>query len=846
VAERCRRIDERGAKRRALTELFSDALRDVRFAFRSLLKARSYTAVTVFSLAAGIGVNSALFSAIHAVWVAPVPGVTGQDRIVDPVVVDGGADYWGWSYPDFAAVQESDTPFESLAAWIEEDVTIGAEEGAERVHAAFASAGYFQVMGALPTRGRSFLPSEESGPGQHPVVVVSHDLWQSRFGGQADILGRVVTLNRVPYTIVGVAPPAFRGARVTLSSVDLWMPLVQHPRMEGEGSLVTDRERFTVQVLGRLRPGATRPEAQAALQTAFSRLRAEYPETNENRTVRADAYGRFPAQNRIWDMIAVAGLWGVLAVLLLIICGNLAGMALARSAAKEQEIGVRLALGSSRLRLVRHLMVEAVLLALAGGCVGTVLAMLGMASFSPPDLGITAPGVTFEPSGWVLAMSFALALAAALVFGLFPAIRFSRPELVSFLKDDTGGGGRRVGRIQRIAASAQTGAALSLLVVGVLFLRSLNRTNDSTLGFQPDGMVVTDFRVGSFSSLLLDFSEEGYPTLEEGGGALLDQLTETLGALPGVTTAALGDGIPLDRIGNYGRVAPLNRPDEAESRVVVEFTRVTEDYFQAIGASVLQGRGFRRNDDDASEPVAVITRPLAEHLWPGQSALGQQLLWPAGSEEAAPRTVVGVVGRVASSRASEDWPHVFIPLRQSYSSSLMIVLRMATEAPNLADPFRDAFRSVDPGLPIPRLLPGESIVSRATRDQRATGTLGGGLGLLVLLLSALGVYGVVSLAVTNRTREIGLRMAMGATRGEIIRRVLGDALRLSAPGMILGALLAAGTAAGMRSMLLGMSPLDPLSFLSAGGLLLVVVLAAGLGPALRASGIQPVRALKSE
>ena len=846
VVERCRRIDERGARRRALTELFSDALNDVRFAFRTLRKARGYTTVTVLSLAVGIGVNSALFTAIYASWVAPVPGVTGQDRMVDPVTIDSWGDNWAWTYPDFEAVREAQTPFESLAAWLEDDATIGAEDGAGRAHAAYASAAYFQVMGALPTLGRGFLPTEDVGQGQHPVVVLSHHFWQTRFEGRSDILGKAITLNRVPYTVVGVAPEGFRGARVTISSIDLWMPLVQHPGMAGEDSFATDRERFSVQVLGRLRPGATRSEAQAALQTVFGRLEAEYPETNGNRSVRAASFGRFPAQNRIWDMIAVAGLWGLMGVLLLIICGNLAGMALARSAAREQEIGVRLALGSSRIRLVRHLLVEAFLLALIGGCLGTALAMIGMATLPPSDLGITAPGVTFEPSGWVLAMSFALAFAAALAVGLLPALRFSRPELVSALKDDNGGGGRRVGRIQRIAASAQTGAALSLLVVGALFMRSLNQVDGRVLGFQPDGMVVTDFTAGGFSSLFLDISKEGYPTLEEGGGALLDRLGESLGSLPGVDAVALADGFPLDRWGASGRASRVDRPDEPESRVTAEFTRVTEGFFNAIGAPLLQGRSLRASDDAASDPVAVITRPLAERLWPGEDPLGRQFLWPAGSEGATARTVVGVVGRVASSRASQDVPHVFLPLRQSYSSSLVIVFRTGADASMLSGSFRDALRSVDPGLPMPRLLSGESIVVRATQDQRATGKLGGGLGLVVLLLSAIGVYGVVALAVTHRTREIGLRMAMGATRGEILRKVLGDAVRLSAPGMIVGALLAAGTASAMRSMLLGTSPLDPVSFLSAGGLLLLVVLLAGLVPALRASGIHPVEALRRE
>lgn len=846
VTEHRRCIDERGGPRRAWTELLSNAMRDVRFAVRSLRKARGYTAVTVLSLAVGIGVNAMLFTAIYAVWVAPVPGVTGQDRIVDPVIVDGGMDRWGWTYPDFVAVRESDTPFEFLAAWSEEDVTIGGEDGAERFHVAYASSDYFQVMGARPIRGRAFLPSEDVGPGQHPVAVLSHDLWQKRFAGRTDILGHSVTLSRIPYTVVGVAPEGFSGARVTLSSVDLWIPLVQHPRMQGEQSFASDRARFSVQVLGRLRPAAGLPEAQAALQTVLVRLAADFPETNQNRTVRAAAFGRFPAQNRILDMIAVAGLWGMLLVLLLIICGNLAGMGLARSASKEQEIGVRLALGSSRFRLVRLLMVEAFLLALAGGTVGTVLAQLGMAVLSPVDLGLTAPGVTFEPSGWAVAMSFALAFIAALVFGLLPALRFSRPELVSALKEDAGGGGRRVGRIQRFAASAQTGMAFSLLVVGALFLRSLERTDESTLGFQPEGMMVTDFQAGGPFSTRLDLSEEGYPTLEEGGGALLSRLEESLEALPGVTAVAVGDGIPLDRIGNFGRAARADRPDEAESRVVVEFTRVSEGYFTAIGVPILQGRSFLPTDDATSEPVAVITRTLAERLWPGESWLGRQFLWPAGSDTAVPRTIVGVVGPIASSRAAEDWPHVFLPLRQDYSSRLTIVLRTSADASVLAGPIRDAMRSVDPGLPVPRLLTGESVIVRATQDQRATGKLGGGLGLVVLVLSAIGVYGVVALAVTNRTREIGLRMAIGATRGVVIRLVLGDAVRLSAPAMIVGAALAAGTAVAMRSQLLGISPLDLVSYLVSGTLLLGVVLLAGLAPALRASGIQPLQALKPQ
>ncbi|KPJ96797.1 MAG: hypothetical protein AMS20_17975, partial [Gemmatimonas sp. SG8_28] len=250
------------------------------------------------------------------------------------------------------------------------------------------------------------------------------------------------------------------------------------------------------------------------------------------------------------------------------------------------------------------------------------------------------------------------------------------------------------------------------------------------------------------------------------------------------------------------------------------------------------------HDDAASEPVVVINRTLADRLWPDESALGRRLLWPAGSDSARLRTVVGVVGRVASSRAGREVPQLFLPVRQDYPSRLTIVLRTAAGTPGLAGSLREALRSVDPGLPAPRLLTGRTIVVRATQDQRAVATLGGGLGFLVLVLSAIGAYGVVALAVASRTREIGLRIALGATRGDIIWRVLGDAVRLSVPGLIVGSLVAAGTAAAARSMLLGISPLDPVAFLAAGALLLAVVLLAGLAPALRASGIEPARALQ--
>jgi hypothetical protein len=311
---------------------------------------------------------------------------------------------------------------------------------------------------------------------------------------------------------------------------------------------------------------------------------------------------------------------------------------------------------------------------------------------------------------------------------------------------------------------------------------------------------------------------------------------------------AVSTGFPLDRFRNRIVINPADQPDSDSTGVLVEYTLVTEGFFSTIGTSLLQGRALLRTDDRTSAPVAVVTRSFADRLWPGEDALGRQFSQAGAENRSYAWTVVGVVGNVASSAITEDLPQVFVPLRQARSPQFIILVRSGTgtDPAVLAEPVREAIRSVDPGLPAPKLVPARSLVAWATQTQRTNGQVAGGLGLLVLLLSAMGVYGVVALAVTNRTREIGIRIAMGATRGVVIRSVLSDALRMTWPGLLVGGLLAAGTAAAMHSILLGLSPVDPISYLSVGALLLFVVLAASLAPALRASGIHPMEALRNE
>jgi predicted permease len=827
-----------GPSSASVYEWLVDVGQDVRYALRGLAKAKAFTVIAVLSLAVGIGVNTTLFTVVHSTMFRPVPGVTGADRIVEVLSTESGREFQEWTYPDFLDVRAAETPIEELAGWKMRIGNFGGVDGGQPVNLMYVSANYFRVLGVSPSLGRGFLSGEDVVPGGHKVAVVSYRMWQTKLDSDQHVIGRTITVNRNAYTIVGVTPEAFRGHRPLVGGVagepDVWLPLTENPLMLVAHSMAEDRESMWMLTLGRLRDGATVDEANAALHTVFTRLALAYPESNEDRGARAASFGPFPAMNRTADLLAAGGMVVLVGLVLLVICSNLAGMVLARSATRERELAVRLALGSGRGRLVRQLMVEALVLAIVGGGAGILLAHWATGLASSGGLGLPVPAAGWEVDGPILVYSLVLTLGTTLVFGLFPALRFSRPELVASLKDDTGGGARRVGRIHRLAAGAQTGIALILLVVCSLFFRAVGLMNQRDLGFEPENLFVAH----------IDLTAEGYDDPEQ-GEAFIDRVIESVGATPGVATVAVANGIPLDLIGNFTSVSRTDLPEEQSGTVRVEFTGATEGFFPAIGASILQGRGFQVTDKASTVPVVVVTKSLADRLWPGEQPLGRQLRVPLYREYSQIYTVVGVVQDVASSVATRDIPHVFVSLRQRYHPQLMIVLRANADLGGLGQSLRDAILAIDPQLPAPSLVASTSLVRRSTEAQRGTAMIAAGLGALVLLLSAIGVYGVVAFMVANRTREIGLRMAMGATRGQVLRGVLWDAIRLAVPGLAAGGLLAVAVATAMRSELLGLSPVDPVSFSAAVVALLMLVLLASFIPARRASAVDPLDALRS-
>jgi putative ABC transport system permease protein len=811
---------------------------DVRLAVRGLARTRGFTLAALASLALGIGANTALFSVVHATFLRPVPGVSDPERVVELLVTTRVGVRPEWSYPDLADVEAGDMPLDAVAGWKIRECTYAVGEAGQRVRVMYAAPAYFPVLGVRMALGRAFLRSEDVGPGQHPVVILSHRFWKTTLGGRADIVGQSITLNRQAYTVVGVAPEAFRHHRAAEPPIDLWAPLVQYPDFSGARGWSSDRGVAWVEALGRLRPGATVSQVTAALGTVSARLSRQYPDTNRDRGARAAAFGPFPATSRMEDTIGMASLLAFGGLVLLIICANLAGMMLARGAVQEREVAVRLALGAGRARLARRFLVDALVLAAGGGVLGTVAARwcTSLAAFGA---FVGLPDVDLTPGTAVLGASFLLVLGTALAVGLLPALRLTRANAIVSLKDDAGAGSRRAGRFHRVAVSAQVAVAVLFMAVGGVFVRALTQLDRRDLGFDPERLLVVS----------MDLSTQGYED-PVAIAAFADRVREGASAVPGVVAAAVADGLPIDLVGNFTDASRADRPEDEASKVQVEFTRAGAGFFPTIGTPVLRGRGIDNTDTAAAEKVVVISRGLAERLWPGEDPLGRQLRLQVGARKDAtpsPHTVVGVTAEVASSRPAENWPQVFVALAQhSDRPRLLLLIKARADAASLARSIQAVILSADPRLVFPSAVTSRALIARSLEMQRVTASFAGGLGAVALCLSAFGVYGLVAFVVSRRTREFGLRMALGATQAQVLAAILGDGVRLAVPGLVVGAVAAAGLTFALQSMLLGVAPLHPAAFGATTLLALVVVLLACAVPARRAARVDPAVALRTD
>ncbi len=851
----------RGERQRRRQRMFEELWRDVNYAWRSLSKSPGFTAVAVIVLALGIGVNSAMFSLINMLMMRPVK-IADPERIVGVYSqnTERPDSYRMFSYPTYVDIREQNQVFEELASF---NITVvGVTEGGttRRVMAGLVSANYFDAFGVPPARGRAFTLAEESPSGDGRVAVVSHDYW-ARNGADPELIGSTLPISGETVTVVGIAAEGFTGS-TALISPDLWLPLSFFPYASGPANTGTvgvldDRKNYSLMPFGRLREGIDAAAAAPELASLASRLEQQYPVAQEHQTFTVAPMSRLGVSNVPQGSDFLIGpalmMMAMTGVVLLIACLNLANMFLARGAARRTEMAIRLSLGGGRTRLLRQLLTEGLLLALAGGVLGLVLAYLGTRLLFSTVGGLVPFGISFvidaSPDLRVILATLGFCVLATLFFGLGPAWRLSGGDLVDGLKESAGkdigaGSSPRLLAPRNLLIVAQIALSLVLLVAGGLFTRGALAAARATPGFSLEKSVLVE----------LDPSLIGRD--EAGTREVFRQVMSRIRALPGVESAGMASIVPFGAVTN-GRQVQLAGETDPDAGAGANYYIVGDDYFESLRLPVLRGREFNESEirSDDGPKVAIIGEPLAERLFPDGEALGEfiQIAASLPGREPVPLQVVGVVPGVRHNLWDlGPTSHLYVPYGQVFSTNMHVHVRVADrmgddEAAMLAT-IRETIRSIDPALPVLTLK-----TMRDHRDEslflwlvRAGAQVFSILGGLALFLALVGVYGVKAFVMSRRTREIGVRMALGATSGDVLRQMVREGLTLTLVGLCVGLLLAAATARLLSSFLYEVSAADPIVFVGAALLLATAATLASWLPARRVTKIAPTAALRHE
>lgn len=815
---------------------------DLRYGARMLLKQPGFTLILVLTLALGIGANGVIFSLVNALLLRPLP-VEKPHELAAVFTSDfSSGEFGASSYPDYAAFRDRNQSFSGLALYMPQPLSLNVDEANERVFGEIVSGNYFAVLGLRPALGRGFLPEEDQKPGTSPVAIVSHKLWQARFGGDATIIGRNIKLNGQPFTIVGVAPEKYQGLMRGIA-VDWWVPAMMMDQLSPGNQYLTERGNRGMMVMGRLKPGVTLAQAQADFNNIAAQLYKEWPQAwgnirRQGRSVSVlpESQSRVLPQARMPLMIFAALLLSVVGLVLLIACANIANLLLARAAARRREIAVRLALGAGRWRLIRQLLTESILLALLGGAAGLMLAVWGtdlLMAFKPP---VPIPLEINLPLDWrVIGFLSGLSLLTGVVFGLVPALAASRPEVVSALKDDSNASGSR-GRLRGALVIVQVAVSALLLICAGLFLRSLQNASSIDPGFDADNLL----------AMSMDLQLQGYD--EARGQQFSTQLLERVRALPGVVSASLTETLPLGFGGRSGITIEGYNTQQGEDMEVHNST-VAPGYFETLRIAMQQGRTFDAQDQANAPGAVIVNEAFARRYWPGQNALGKRIQMGSGdgTDNAPYLTVVGVTkdGKY-NSLGEEATPFFYRAATQAYVSTPTLLVRTQSNPTNALATVRSAVEALDKNLPLYDVKTMRQHLGIALLPARLAGSALGIFGLLALLLAAAGLYGVMANVVAGRTREIGIRMALGADALAVLRLILQQGMRLVLIGLGLGLAAALAVTHLLKSLLFGVSTTDPLTFAGIAVLLTAVALLACWIPARRATKVDPMIALRCE
>jgi predicted permease len=823
---------------------------ELRHAARTLVRARGFTAVCVTSLGLGMGVVILILLFMRTALGTP-PGVKA-DGLVEVVVRPSGqllaeagnATVDTWSYPDYLDVRGADGL--AVAGWSRGEGLLqpDARSATVPVAAMYVSSNYFSTVGIGLPLGRGFTPADDASRAEAEVVI-SHRAWQWRFWSDPGIIGRSITVERAAYVVVGVAPEEFRGHLGGLNEAgyELWLPLSHHPRLSAAGSARFQRDASWVRILGRLTPGTTLAQADAAVRSAAAVLAERYPSTNHEKAGGVEPYFPPGARKRSQMAFARTLMFGLSMIVLLVVGLNISGMMLVRSAIRERDLAIRSALGASRWRLVRHHLSEALVLAAFGGALASAILFFGPVAVAwafdarGPALDL------FKPDLGILLQCLGLCFVTSLVLGLLPAIRFSRTSVIDALKNDSAGSGRRVGWLQRLTAAAQAGMAVPLLVICGVQLDQARVTAFTDVGFEPKGLHAARLDLPAITGS------------EEERRLFLVAAQESLAQAPGVRNTSVGDGLPLDFVYRNARVT---REGEADF-VTAHTTRVAPGYLETIGTRLLTGRTIDANDREGSERVVLLSEPLARELFPSGDGLGRRVSFGFGGDQPEAYTVVGITADLVSTQMGNPRPQLFLALAQQPATSVLLIARGAPEDPSMRGAFEkavaDGLRLVagagtpavrEPGAAVRELITGEGLIGNNQKDLLTSSGVGGAAAAVALMLTALGVYGVIAFMVATRTREIGIRVALGASRGRVLRDVLADALELVVPGIAVGLLLAVAWVRLVDPAWYPLGGVEPLVYTLAVATAFVVAALAGLPSARRAAAVDPIVAMRAE
>jgi putative ABC transport system permease protein len=834
--------------------MFEGIWRDVVYAGRALAKARAFTAVCVVSL--GIGMVPVIavpyFSRVTR---TPPPGVN-TDGLVEVVTTPLGprAATDAWSYPDFMDLRTAD-PGLDIAGWTgaPSKIVIQTPAGVETQSVAtmFVSANYFTTVGVALARGPGFDQSMDQPLKAAPVVILGYHFWQNQLGSDPDIVGKTLTLDDIPHVVVGIAPDPFDG-HLFLHFKEVFVPLEQHPllRDTNTGNTVrADRSNEWIFTIGRLSSGVGMAQASAVVSAVTSRLAKQFPATNEFKAGIVVPY--HPSGNlQRAQLLALQAVALILTgTVLVVVCLNISGMMQVRSAMRERELSVRQAIGASRGRLVQHLLSEAIILAGLGGALASVV-LFNLPSVISWLVGRPFPDQLQEALKidlWMIAICIGLCLVTTLLFGLLPAARFSRPVIISALKDDAGVGGVAAGRVHRVTAALQVAVAVPLIVMSGLALDRVRATATADLGFESDLLYAAPLKFEGVADESVQFR--------------IRSVRDSLEKASGVEAVTVADGLPLDFRNRGTRVSLQVDRNTAPRFVSVQVTRAGDAYLHTMGIPLVHGRGFTVDDRAGAEMVTVISKALADTLLPNAvaaEAVGKRLTFGADEKTQQTLTIVGVTADFPTAQMSAEREQLLIPLAQHPSSSVFLVARSAAGAPpqKLTAALENAIHALGPDvdrsltyaddLPLSNIVTGVWLRQNSVRDFLVQSAVSGGSGSVILLLAALGVYGVVGLMVAMRTREIAVRVALGASRRRVIGMILFDVVKLVTPGVVVGLILTAAlNRLNAENMGISLSSAEPLAYLFGAAIAILVAVLASLVPARRAASVQPMVAMRS-